>query len=1512
MASEWLKEVEELKAAGFNDQEIAGEQSRQVQEMTDAGFAQKEIGAYFGAKDPDMAPMKRYFEENLKAHAAAKAEKTTTAARVAPPSPGEKQVEEADEFLEALQAGWQMSTTGLIVRGEAPTMVLPEHADMASRIASQVGTLAGDVPAMIAGALGGMAAGSAVGSAVPVVGTAAGALVGAGAGGNALPTAIRETLMSHYEKGDIQDFGDFWERSSAIFLETAKSGIVGGATAGVGGAVSKVAAPLASGLARGTAVAGSEIATMVTVGKALEGEIPKAHDFTDAALLVAGLTGSIKVAGKLRSMYAKTGVKPSEIVAQAEADPILKDQLVSAELDLPNAIEVINHDKVDLIGVNKEMVEVSNAVGDGGPARGLKVEPLPVKAEPPPNVKTVYHGTAAKFDELDFERGGGMVHFGEKPDVAHRYAEGGGGGRAALKDSQKYIVDGDGIVYEIQGAKEVEKTHRLSSGKELKFNVEEDGQWVAVGKYTGAGLVSEGMSPLTSEVPSLTRQQAEAMTQPGENLATVVPKHGRVIEKSIDMDRVLDATTPEGLQKLRKTLRPTNKRIEKFLKEIDNEINGEPGSEGFSNAFWNTTKAAKGDEIKANLREFSEQMKAAGFEGIRFKDDSHKTVAVFDNVGRSKPAAVKAKPALEPVLEPVAATELTAQEKVRSRIAVKPEAAKALDFDTVYTALVDDLHPMKQLSNFLSGGKRLPVKSDPYALARLTRGVFGKADMFLEQSPFEFDSLKNVGRPFKKIMEPVKQDLMGFREFAVASRTLELEARGVKTGVDLAAAQKTVSDGSTKYQKTFHELVEYQNHTLNYLKDSGILSPEAHALMLEANKSYVPFYRLMDEGGGGPKAGRGLQVKNPIKEIRGSERQIVDPIESIIKNTYTYITLAERNRVMRSLADLADANPELAKDVMVKVPKKNLPIEVKADEVAQFLADHGLDEAHAEAFTIFRPEKKALGPTEIPVFRDGKMQIYEVSPEVAKAVKALDRESLGLVTKILSLPARALRGGSTLSPEFMARNFSRDMLTAFNLGVGAFTPLDSLSGLSSLLKKDGHYENWMKSGGANAAMVSIDRAYISEKIISLEGETGLLKSARNVMTNPLHLLRVTGELIENSTRLGEFKRVTKGSTDAADVFKGGMAARDVTLDFARMGAKTRAMNMITAFWNAHVQGLDKSFRALKDRPMETGLKITASITAPSLLLWWANHDDPRWKEIPRWQKDLFWIVMTDDTIYRIPKPNELGIMFGSIPERVLEAYVEENPKAFKDLGDSLAGAFTPSYLPTFAVPVVEHFANRSTFTGAAIVPAQMEKILPEYQYSEYTSEVAKGLGKMIAAVPGQRQNPFASPQVIDNYVRAWSGNLGQYAMKLADQALYASGAVPDPVKPAATLADIPIIKAFVIRYPSASAQSIQDFYDRFEKSQTVINSVRHLAKSGDLDAMQKELSLEENRTLMVNLSGIKDALSNQSKTIRMISKNKDIGPEDKRRLIDGLYNGMIETAKHGNKMVEALDKSLAK
>jgi hypothetical protein len=135
---------------------------------------------------------------------------------------------------------------------------------------------------------------------------------------------------------------------------------------------------------------------------------------------------------------------------------------------------------------------------------------------------------------------------------------------------------------------------------------------------------------------------------------------------------------------------------------------------------------------------------------------------------------------------------------------------------------------------------------------------------------------------------------------------------------------------------------------------------------------------------------------------------------------------------------------------------------------------------------------------------------------------------------------------------------------------------------------------------------------------------------------------------------------------------------------------------------------------------------------------------------------------------------------------------------------------------------------------------------------------------------------IASPMVIENYIRGWSGTMGMYAVQLADGALRKTGVLPDPVKPAATLADIPVVKAFVVRYPSAQAQSIADFNDHYKASKVVIDTVQYLAKQGEADAAIREANLDPMK--LFRIDAIHEGLSNAHRTIQLIEKNPSFSP----------------------------------
>ena len=61
--------------------------------------------------------------------------------------------------------------------------------------------------------------------------------------------------------------------------------------------------------------------------------------------------------------------------------------------------------------------------------------------------------------------------------------------------------------------------------------------------------------------------------------------------------------------------------------------------------------------------------------------------------------------------------------------------------------------------------------------------------------------------------------------------------------------------------------------------------------MVAANKEYIGFARVMESTAKGEiKAG-----VSPLKKMKGSERDIIDPIETTYSNTFAIIKKADRN-----------------------------------------------------------------------------------------------------------------------------------------------------------------------------------------------------------------------------------------------------------------------------------------------------------------------------------------------------------------------------------------------------------------------------------------------------------------------------------------------------------------------------------------------------------------------------------------------------------------------------------------
>ena len=722
-----------------------------------------------------------------------------------------------------------------------------------------------------------------------------------------------------------------------------------------------------------------------------------------------------------------------------------------------------------------------------------------------------------------------------------------------------------------------------------------------------------------------------------------------------------------------------------------------------------------------------------------------------------------------------------------------------------YSTLVDELHPLDGLIGEVEKriGRKLRIEENAFKQAWLARGWAGKAEALLQNG-----SPKHKIPAFKDIIRKIPDNqLKDFSTYLTALRELDMNKWNevLPLGEEPLITRFTKAEcfeaikhyeKSPVFKKAAAEIYKYSDALLHLAVEGGMLTARAAADMKAKYPHYVPFFREFYEAAEAQRNGTGKGFANVgavTKKMRGSTLDIVDPLEGIIRNTFSIMSAIERNKVGQSIVKLANVD--------------GMGALIEKVSGAAKVTDHSFS-----------------------VWRNGKKVVYNTTPELYQAFKMLNPEGANMFTKLLSYPAKWLRAGATLGPEFILRNPVRDMISATIYSKHGFIPVvDTLKGLGLYLQKGNTYWEYMRSGAAQANLVSLDRNYLSGQMRDLLQRPSVKKM---ITTNPIEVLRGLSEATEMATRLAEFHNVRKGYTGIGNrlfgktrkpgsIQEAALESRDVTLDFSRIGSHTKSLNKTIAFFNAAIQGTDKMFREWKANPRDMTVKTAMWITLPSVLLWELNKDDPRYQELPQWQKDIFWIIPTKDTLIKIPKPFELGILFGTVPERMLQWDYDKKRKqkgaGFKGLAGSVLDSMAPSFLPTALVPAIEAMTNHSIFMGRDIVPQSQQNTIPELQYGPYTSAVGRKIGETFGV----------SPRKIDNTIRGYGGSLAGLGLTLTDQMVGL-----DETRPAKRFSEQPGIRGFTAT-PYASSESVQEVYDAYDRQLKLFNAERELHRRMD-------------------------------------------------------------------------------
>lgn len=792
----------------------------------------------------------------------------------------------------------------------------------------------------------------------------------------------------------------------------------------------------------------------------------------------------------------------------------------------------------------------------------------------------------------------------------------------------------------------------------------------------------------------------------------------------------------------------------------------------------------------------------------------------------------------------------------RSKVDRNPKGTNKLKdiFSNLRTQFVDDLAPLESLEKGVRGSIS-SADDSLYKQGRLFRGSSEKANQIVETelSPI-LKNIKNAG---------YTADDLG--DYALAVHAKDVNAKGIKSGFSNEEVNAVINKFKNPVmEQARKDLTKLNNDLLNDLANAGVIAKETVQQLQKKHPNYMPLFRSFDDDKIEFTSGLSKAFSmgsSPLKKLEGSDRNVIDPLESVVQNIFKLTNAADRNKVAGQLGKLA------------------------------------VEDTESLFIRQISPGEEVGRKNVVSALENGQKVQYEVPSEVYKAMMNLDKESSNFLIKILQKPAGTLRAGATLTPEFSLRNPMKDVPQAFIVSNSGFNPLvDFPVGLFQSAMKgrsikiagkefktpDKMYRQFIEDNGGLGNIVSVDRNMHKQAIE--EALKGKNKRFINVV-NPkawLGVLRAIADVSESATKVGEYRAALRSGASRQEA---AYRARDI-MDFARAGVSVREANKVVAFLNANIQGKSKLLRAVKENPLKVTMKSLEAITMPTVGVFLAQKylasDEQKQliNDAPSWLKNTFWLIPVPGTeqVARIPKPYDLAPIFANLPERSLEYLANNDPAAFDNFARESFSSYAIPTMLTGLAPIIEGMANYSFFRDSPIIPKRESNLNYPEQYDVNTSETAKALGKGIDKLTrgaGTFKN-FGSPRVVDNTIRGFTGGLGTYATDIIDLIVEGSGMVDEVERPEKDfLTEQTPLKAFLMN-KNSTGKSVDKLYGLKDKL------------NRDRGSYQSKNEKFPNEAEYQFVNDVTKEISEISKAIRMVENDPNMDGEQKRQEIDKL------------------------
>lgn len=725
----------------------------------------------------------------------------------------------------------------------------------------------------------------------------------------------------------------------------------------------------------------------------------------------------------------------------------------------------------------------------------------------------------------------------------------------------------------------------------------------------------------------------------------------------------------------------------------------------------------------------------------------------------------------------------------------------------------------------------------------------GIVDTILTRGLYDINGNKVSDLSFVQVASQVpKEQLAAFNDYWHEKHNIDRQAQGKPVTAHTAEESRQIV---AKYEKQHPKFITYQQNISNYLDTfmrtwlvgSGLMSEADYFNMKKMYPYYVPTFRVDDgiPGGGSVKSGKKIRGSNAVGKAKGGTSDILSFDEAITQKINSVITAATKNDISREILSFAQTLPaEAAKSGIL----------IDTDTSGQYAGQIDLGEFMDNVDkNIARQISK--GNYEITFYNDGKPQTMKISRDVWEAYNFLDSK-LGdasgykiaaAIGRTFTNPMRALT--TTYNPLFFMTNLMRDMQTytinntAKNSAVAA---KNYVKALVEIAKRSDTYNQYKALGGSQNGYYGSNMYQKAETNVNPGAKTYGQK-ALGVIKSPLTAIEMAGEFTEKIPRYAEYLNTIDrlGNTDTGRL-QASLNAADVTVNFNRSSTLSTLANAWVPYFNAGLQGVDKTFRQIKAHPVQTTARAAVSVFLPTLLFYLVNKDNPHWEDVKDGVRDNYYLIPNTfgphdeegnaETFIRLPKSREFGAIFSASFERFIRA-INESEENGDSLNNTMPSAFD-GYLETLLNSVAPpdilgdniagsliRLGTNTAWHGGKIVPSNLEKNSPRNQYDINTSGIAMGIAnaaQSLPVAPGWLESPMKVDYLIDSY----GGYAGGLIQGLTSRKNVGSNAKETLMNSLNT----GFVQPFKNRLTTDSAYSnynIDRLYDKTEELETVAN-----------------------------------------------------------------------------------------